>query len=137
MSSKVSVMYKFNKNIMSAVVALAVVFPLAGCVADNLLAGDDNYSPHGGSKQHPIKVANGKAYVENCGVWPEDLGDTSDNENQANHGCAVQANIAAMAAYPDDLTGQRNELPPPLGDIQYTAIKKLTEPATSTSSTTP
>lgn len=137
MSSKVSVMYKVNKSAMFAILALVAVFPLAGCVGDNFLAEDDTYSPYGGSKQHPIKVAGGKAYVENCGVWPKDLGDTADNEMPANHGCAVQSNIAAMVAYPDDLTGRRNQLPPPLGVIQYVAVKKITEPSSSSSTPTP
>lgn len=126
MISKVSVMYKFNKNAMSALMALAMVVPLAACAGDNFLSADDAYEPYGGSKQHPIKVTNGKAYVENCGAWPKDAGDTSDNDLHANHGCAVQANIAAMAANPPDLVGRGPELPPPLGDIQYTAMQKIT-----------
>ena len=137
MSSKVSVMYHFNKNAMSAVLALIAAISLAGCAGDSFLAADDTYSPYGGSKQHPIKVAKGKAYVENCGAWPKDLGDTSDNKMPANHGCAVQSNIAAMAAYPDDLTGKRKKLPPPLGETQYTALKKLTEPASGSSPPSP
>jgi type IV pilus biogenesis protein CpaD/CtpE len=117
-------MYKYSSNPFAALLLLATL-PLAGCAADNFFA-DETISPYGGSKQHPIKVANGKASVEDCGQWPENVGDTETNELHANHGCAVQSNIAAMAAYPQDLIGNNRRLPRPLGDIQYTAIKKIT-----------
>jgi type IV pilus biogenesis protein CpaD/CtpE len=117
-------MFKSNSNPLAVLLLLAAM-PLAGCAADNFFA-DESISPYGGSKQHPIKVANGKATVDDCGQWPKNVGDTETNELHANHGCAVQSNIAAMAAYPDDLIGNKRRLPRPLGDIQYTAIKKIT-----------
>jgi type IV pilus biogenesis protein CpaD/CtpE len=117
-------MYQYNSKPL-ATLLLLMVLPLAGCAADNFFA-DESISPYGGSKQHPIKVANGRAVVGDCGEWSENLGETASNDLHANHGCAVQSNIAAMAAYPDDLIGQNRRLPRPLGDIQYSAIKKIT-----------
>jgi hypothetical protein len=107
---------------------LCLALPLAGCVTDTMFA-DDAPKPYGGSKMHAIKVENGRASVENCGEWPSNLADTESNMMHANHGCAVQSNIAAMAAYPSDLIGKRRKLPKPLGDVQYSAIKKITTPA--------
>lgn len=113
---------------------LGVAMVLAGCVSNQMYNSD--ITPYGGSKMHPIKVANGKAYVEDCGQWPENLADTSSNEMNANHGCAVQSNIAAMVADPSDLTG-KHKLPPSLGDFQFTAIKKISGPVGTSGGSTP
>ncbi|MCW4115969.1 CpaD family pilus assembly protein [Aurantimonas sp. MSK8Z-1] len=42
-----------------------------------------------------------------CGRWPEDLGDTSENKNYFNFGCASQQNLAAQIVDPRDLLGPR------------------------------
>ncbi|WP_279481038.1 CpaD family pilus assembly lipoprotein [Aureimonas sp. SK2] len=42
-----------------------------------------------------------------CGEWPEDLGNTYQNRNYQNFGCASQANLAAQIADPRDLLGPR------------------------------
>ena len=120
-------MFNLVKNTLS-ISFVCLALPLAGCVTDTMFA-DDSPAPYGGSKMHPIKVENGRATVDNCGEWPNNLADTETNRMHANHGCAVQANIAAMAAYPGDLIGKKRKLPRPLGDIQYQAIKKITTPA--------
>jgi pilus assembly protein CpaD len=39
-----------------------------------------------------------------CGQWREDATETESNMLASNHGCAVQANIAAMVADPETLT---------------------------------
>ena len=131
-------MFKFSKNSIS-ISLLCLALPLAGCVTDTMFA-DDSPAPYGGSKTHPIKVENGRASVENCGEWPSNLADTESNQQHANHGCAVQSNIAAMAAYPSDLIGKKRKLPKPLGDVQHNAVKKITgsfDGTTSTPSSTP
>jgi pilus assembly protein CpaD len=51
-----------------------------------------------------------------CGLWPEDLGPTTDpknnrNEPHWNHGCATQRSLAAMVAEPADLVQPRGEGP--------------------------
>lgn len=42
-----------------------------------------------------------------CGRWPADLGDTSENKEYFNFGCASQQNLAAQVADPRDLLGPR------------------------------
>lgn len=44
-----------------------------------------------------------------CGKWGEDVGDTSQNRNYSDFGCATQKNLAAMIANPADLLGPRGE----------------------------
>lgn len=117
-----------RKSLTTALLLLAL--PLAGCVSDNMFA-DESFKPYGGSKMHPIKVANGRAVVENCGDWSENRADTASNEMSANHGCAVQANIAAMAAYPTDLIGNTRKRPKRLGMIHQHAIDNVTTSASS------
>lgn len=51
-----------------------------------------------------------------CGLWPEDLGPTTDpvyrsNRPHWNHGCATQRNLAAQVANPADLVQPRAETP--------------------------
>jgi len=51
-----------------------------------------------------------------CGLWPEDIGPTSDpvywsNRPHWNHGCASQRNLAAQVANPEDLVQPRAEGP--------------------------
>jgi pilus assembly protein CpaD len=44
-----------------------------------------------------------------CGQWPEDLGNTYENRNYHNFGCASQANLAAQIADPRDLLEPRGQ----------------------------
>jgi Pilus biogenesis CpaD protein (pilus_cpaD) len=121
-------MYQFaSKSLPKLLLVLAL--PLAGCAGDNMFA-DESISPYGGSKQYPIKVANGTATVEECGDWSKNAADTETNEFSPNHGCAVQANIAAMAAYPNDLVNTRKP-PKGLGWTHQSALINLTEAASS------
>jgi type IV pilus biogenesis protein CpaD/CtpE len=110
---------------IAALLCVLAATPLAGCATDDLYA-EQPLVPYGGSKMHPIKVVNGRAVVEKCGMWPEDLTETQNNTMNPNHGCAVQSNIAAMAAYPADLGGKNRNLPRPLGKIQTFAVDKIT-----------
>ncbi len=124
-------MYRNCSKFLAPAALVLTAALLGGCASDNLFAEDDVYVPNTGSKQHPIKLVNGRAKVQNCGVWPSDVGDNSSNQIAANHGCAVQQNIAAMAANPGDVTGKGRPPAPPLGDIQYTALQKLQEPSST------
>ena len=47
-----------------------------------------------------------------CGRWPDDLGNTHENKNYFNFGCASQQNLAAQIADPRDLLEPRG-----LGEI--------------------
>jgi type IV pilus biogenesis protein CpaD/CtpE len=105
-------------------IAALLAMPLTGCVEEALL-DDAKMEPYSGSSRHPIKVSGAKAHVGQCGTWSKNLAETSDNKLNRNHGCAVQSNIAAMAAYPEDLTVGRTEMPPVDGDFTAGALQKL------------
>src|SRR3990170_4642210 len=51
------------------------------------------------------------AVTKECGDWSTDLATTSNNEVHQNYGCAVQNNIAAMVANPDDFVAPRPATP--------------------------
>lgn len=53
----------------------------------------------------PVKLTYVKAYAKTreCGDWSRDATTNSSNTQMPNHGCAVQANIAAMIADPSDI----------------------------------
>jgi pilus assembly protein CpaD len=74
-----------------------------------------NYDP---ARLSTVKIAYPKmvARAGPCGLWPADLGPTSDtrynrNEQHWNHGCASQRNLAAMVDDPADLVQPRAETP--------------------------
>jgi type IV pilus biogenesis protein CpaD/CtpE len=118
-----------------AVAVVAVSAALAGCALDDF-AKDDSFEPYGGSKQHPIKVVNGKASVEKCGDWSENVLENGDNLMMPNHGCAVQSNIAAMTAYPNDLVrARRMSRPPAIGRVA--AVKKISGSSAGADSAAP
>jgi type IV pilus biogenesis protein CpaD/CtpE len=104
-------MFKCNSSSMFkswAPLFLVVTLPLAGCAATDQWAQDElPLTPYGGSKLHPIKVVGNRAIVEDCGQWDVDSTETDYNLMMPNHGCAVQSNIAAMAANPKDLVKRR------------------------------
>jgi pilus assembly protein CpaD len=57
----------------------------------------------------PIRIAymRMKASTGQCGRWPDDLLQTTQNKHYANFGCASQNNLAAQMANPADLLGPR------------------------------
>ncbi|WP_245413660.1 CpaD family pilus assembly protein [Mangrovicella endophytica] len=67
------------------------------------------YAAAGLSGPTPIRLAfvTLAAKTAPCGRWPKDLGDTTDNKNYFNFGCASQQNLAAQIADPRDLLGPR------------------------------
>jgi type IV pilus biogenesis protein CpaD/CtpE len=135
MSRKVSIMFKSLTQKLSrkaAPVLLLLALPLAGCAADQWAADEAPLVPYGGSKMHPIKVVGNTASVEGCGEWSVDGTDTYENSMSPNHGCAVQANIAAMAAYPKDLVKLRRMSRPPAGS-RVMAVKAISAPGAAAS----
>ncbi len=90
------------KGLLRSVAGLGIAMVLSACTADQY-AAESNYQPLGGSDRYPIKVVNGKAVTKPCGDWSEDAGNTLSNQPMKNHGCAVQQNIAAMVAEPEDI----------------------------------
>lgn len=67
------------------------------------------YSAVGDTGPTPIRLAFSTLVAKTgpCGRWPGDLGDTSENKNYFNFGCASQQNLAAQIADPRDLLGPR------------------------------
>lgn len=92
-------------------------------------------STHSGSANGPVILSYISTYAQTkpCGQWPEDLSETMTNQHYASHGCAVQANIAAMVADPNTLIAPAPSDPIRAGS-RVRAIKKLEEPAASSRS---
>jgi type IV pilus biogenesis protein CpaD/CtpE len=130
---------KFASNTLQhvgrALAVATLAATLAGCALDDF-AKDDTFEPYGGSKQHAIRVVNGKAIVDKCGDWSANVVDNSDNTMMPNHGCSVQANIATMAAYPNDLVRARR-MPRPPADGRVAAIKKIGGSSATSESSAP
>lgn len=61
----------------------------------------------------PVRVSYSRlrAHTDQCGRWPEDLLETSENKHYANFGCSYQNNLAAQMANPADLLGPRKQTP--------------------------
>jgi pilus assembly protein CpaD len=72
--------------------------------------------PHGSIQVVPFHVGNHaevapvnisylrvKAVVPRCGIWPETMPASYENDQYHNFGCAAQQNLAAMVANPADL----------------------------------
>ncbi|MGB3539670.1 MAG: CpaD family pilus assembly protein [Mesorhizobium sp.] len=59
----------------------------------------------------PVRVsyARLRAHTDQCGRWPEDMLDTSENKHYADFGCSYQNNLAAQMANPADLLGPRKQ----------------------------
>ena len=59
----------------------------------------------------PVRVgyARLRAHTDQCGRWPEDILQSSENKHYANFGCSYQNNLAAQLANPADLIGPRKQ----------------------------
>ncbi len=106
------------------------------------------FASYSGKSSSPVRLSYVSTYgrSKNCGQWPDDATDTADNQLTANHGCAVQANIAAMVANPETLVVPTATDPiraePRVGAISTifkpsTASSSSSSTSTSTSGTTP
>ena len=65
--------------------------------------------PIRGGANEPIQLVLTRkvAVTKECGDWSEDLSSSHSNTMHPNHGCAMQHNIAAMVANPEDLERPR------------------------------
>ena len=72
-----------------------------------------NYQSAYPEASSPIRVVYSamRAQTDQCGRWPEDIANTTDNKHYANFGCSYQNNIAAQIANPADLLGPRKQSP--------------------------
>jgi pilus assembly protein CpaD len=64
----------------------------------------------GADTGNPIRISYRaiSASTDQCGKWPEDIAETSENKNYHDFGCSYQNNLAAQVANPADLLGPRN-----------------------------
>jgi pilus assembly protein CpaD len=71
---------------------------------------------------NPIRISYRaiSASTDQCGKWPEDISETSENKNYHDFGCSYQNNLAAQLANPADLLGPRNS-----GEIDATKRLKV------------
>jgi pilus assembly protein CpaD len=106
--------------------------------------GVQPYRPQAAFDIAPIRLAFPimRAEAGPCGVWPDDLGPTSNpkyraNEPYSNFGCATQRNLAAMVADPADLLQPRAETPPSAARRQVVVDKYRQGVDTATTVTAP
>lgn len=73
-----------------------------------------------GTTGSPIRISYQaiSASTDQCGKWPDDIAQTTENKNYHDFGCSYQNNLAAQMANPADLLGPRAA-----GEID--AIKRL------------
>ena len=95
------------------------------------------FASYSGKSSSPVRLTYVSTYgsSKNCGQWPDDATDTADNQLTANHGCAVQANIAAMVANPETLVVPSAADPTFPAEPQVGAITTIFKPSTPTGST--
>jgi pilus assembly protein CpaD len=95
------------------------------------------FATYPGGAASPVRLSYVSSYAKSrgCGKWTEDATDTSENLLTPNHGCAVQANIAAEIANPETLIKPTAVTPiaaaPVVGGI--TTAFKASTPTGSTS----
>ncbi len=90
---------------------------------------------HSGPSSGPVILSYITTYArtKKCGEWPDDLSDNDMNQHMASHGCAVQANIAAMVADPNTLIVPAPSEPARAAS-QVMAIKTLENPKPASNS---
>ncbi len=75
------------------------------------------------------------AKTKPCGDWSEDASDTDSNSHLPSHGCAVQANIAAMVANPSTLVVPA-AVDPVVASTRTKVVSSLDSLATASTSST-
>lgn len=70
-----------------------------------------SYQADSSERSAPVRVSFSKlrAHTDQCGRWPDDLLNNSENKHYANFGCSYQNNLAAQMANPADLLGPRKQ----------------------------
>ena len=100
----------------------------SGVASGNIVTA--SYDASGAQTSAPVRISYRamSAGTEPCGKWTADLGDTSQNKNYENFGCASQNNFAAMIANPADLIGPRlpNNIDPVRRGLAISRYQKST-----------
>ena len=121
---------KRSQTASGAILALALI-SLSGCIADDAMNDDGIRNPAQASEAYPLQAMRGKGHE--CGNWPEDLTETPQNTRYVNHGCAVQANIAAEIADPNTIY-RPHAADLPMGSTAATAVRNMNSSTSSSSS---
>ena len=79
----------------------------AGVPEGRILHQPYQASAYGDSAPIRLVYAEMKASTGQCGRWPKDMLENSENKHWANFGCSYQNNLAAQIANPADLLGPR------------------------------
>ena len=79
----------------------------AGVPEGRILHQPYEASAYGDSAPIRLVYAEMKASTGQCGRWPKDMLENSENKHWANFGCSYQNNLAAQIANPADLLGPR------------------------------
>ena len=92
-----------------------------------------------GGASAPVRLSYVSIYAktEKCGDWPTDATDTEENLLAENHGCAVQANIAAEIANPETLVIPAAVTPIPAAPRVAALTAALAGPSASGPSSSP
>lgn len=99
-----------NQAAASAVASgMASRLAAAGVPAGRILQQPYEASGYGDNAPIRLVYSQMQAKTGQCGRWPADLADTTDNKHWANFGCSYQNNLAAQIANPADLLGPRKQ----------------------------
>lgn len=80
-------------------------------------------TPGGNGNVLTLSYSARMAETKPCGAWPENLRANQFNESGTAFGCAIQQNIAAMVANPNDFD-QARQMPPSLSAPQTPALNR-------------
>jgi pilus assembly protein CpaD len=93
-------------------------------VQQGIPRGSIRFATYSAGRTAPVRLTYVSSYgtSHKCGQWTEDATETEGNMLAPNHGCAVQANIAAMVANPETLTVPASPEPIP-GESAVMAVQ--------------
>ena len=106
-----------TRHLGTAALLAASLLMTACTAANNPFYYQDYPGPYAADERYPIKVKKAPgtnkrvAVTEECGDWSENLAFNPDQRPYPNMGCAVQNNLAAMVANPEDFVKPRAMTP--------------------------
>lgn len=104
-SARISVRYPSGSGAMRKAANEAVVILKSQGIPAQMIS----IGAYSGSSRMPIRLSfeHKVAVTKECGDWSEDIGAVTSNEPHSNFGCAIQNNVAAMVANPNDFEQPR------------------------------
>ena len=129
-TSRITVRYASRSSAARAV-AQQTVQVLADQGVPRSMIATGSYS--GSSSMVTLSFHRKVAVTKECGDWSQNLGTSMTNETYPNQGCAIQQNIAAMVANPEDFETPR-AMSSATGVSRSVALKKYNTGESSSSS---